>query len=150
MFMEFSGLTAATLSRKSSSDKTLNCPFIKRKFQSLVILFHFIHYLLMAVERLSLIVVMRPTLCFSAGASHRGGLFCYGAWALEHGLQQLWSTTLVAPWHVDLPGPGIEPVSPALAGGLPTLDHLGSPEMPFWRSIYSASWVRTPCKTEFS
>ena len=62
MFMEFTGLTAATLSRKSSSDKTLNCPFIKRKFQSLVILFHFIHYLLMAVERRSLIVVMRPTL----------------------------------------------------------------------------------------
>ena len=32
--------------------------------------------------------------------------------------QPLWCTGLVAPWHVwDLRGPGIKPVSPALAGG---------------------------------
>ena len=30
--------------------------------------------------------------------------------------QQLWRTGLVAPRHVDLPGPGLELVSPALAG----------------------------------
>ena len=34
--------------------------------------------------------------------------------------QYLWHTGLVAPWHVGLPGPGLEPVSPALAGGFLT------------------------------
>ena len=33
------------------------------------------------------------------------------------GLQELWRTGLFAPRHVEFPGPGIEPVSPALTGG---------------------------------
>ena len=34
-----------------------------------------------------------------------------------HRLQELWCLGLVALWHVDLPGPGIETVSSTLAGG---------------------------------
>ena len=34
-----------------------------------------------------------------------------------HRLQELWCLGLVALWYVDLPGPGIEPVSSTLAGG---------------------------------
>ena len=80
------------------------------------------------------------TLHCSARSSHWGGFSCcgaraLGAWAsvvVAHGLQQLW---LVALQHRlsscgaraqllrcmwDLPGPGLEPVSTALAGGFLT------------------------------
>ena len=47
-------------------------------------------------------------LCCGAPASHCGGFSCCGARALgtqasvvvAHGLQQLWRTGLVVPWHV--------------------------------------------------
>ena len=49
------------------------------------------------------------------------------AWA-----QQLWHTGLVAPWHVDLPRPGIEPMSPALTGRFLTTAQPGkSQDFPF-------------------
>ena len=72
------------------------------------------------------------TLRCGAGASHCGGFSWCGVQALgaqaqqlwlvgsRAQAQQLWCTSLVAPWHVDLPRPGLEPVSPALAGGFPT------------------------------
>ena len=50
---------------------------------------------------------------------------------LGAGPQQFWPTGLIALWHVwDLPGPGIEPVSPALAGGLLSTMPLGK-SIPF-------------------
>ena len=49
-------------------------------------------------------------------ASHCGHFFCCRAWALECGLSSCgtWAYSLPSMW--DLPGPGIKPVSPALAG----------------------------------
>ena len=50
-----------------------------------------------------------------------------GSLLAEHRLQQLWWTGLVAPQHVDLPGPGTEPMSPALVGGFFTTEPAGKP-----------------------
>ena len=44
---------------------------------------------------------------------------------------------LVAPWHVDLPGPGLEPVSPALAGGFLTTVPPGKPISGFFDDGHS-------------
>ena len=88
----------------------------------------------------------RATLHCGARVSHCGGFSCGGAqavgarasvvvahrlsscgtWALEHRLSSsgAWPELLRGMW--DLPGPGIEPVSPALAGRfltILTLDH---------------------------
>ena len=53
--------------------------------------------------------------------------FCYGAQ-----VQQLWHASLAAPQHVDLPRPGIEPVSPASAGRFLIT---GPPGQPFYSSF---------------
>ena len=60
-----------------------------------------------------------------------------------------WAQLLLGMW--DLPGPGMEPVSPALAGRVPSLCHQGNPErwcltslfhFPFCLSkYYHLSWV---------
>ena len=43
---------------------------------------------------------------------------------------------LVVLWHVGLPGPGIEPLFPALSGGFPDTGSPGkSPKLPFLRII---------------
>ena len=75
-----------------------------------------------------------------ARASHCGGFSCCGAWALgawasvvvarrlsscssrapEHGLSSCGAQAQLLPGMWDLPGPGLEPVSPALAGGFLT------------------------------
>ena len=92
------------------------------------------------------------TLRCGARASHCGGLSCCGAWALG-----AWAPAVVAlglsicgSWALerrlsscgaraqlcrgmwDPPGPGPEPMSPALAGGLPTTVPPGKPcKLPF-------------------
>ena len=43
------------------------------------------------------------------------------------GPQLLWLVGLVAQRHVDPPGPGMEPLSPALAGGFFTIEPRGKP-----------------------
>ena len=70
------------------------------------------------------------------GASPRAGFSCCGAWA--PGLQKLWYEGLAAWWH--LPGPGIKPVSPALAGRLPTTGAPGT----FW-VVFSLPTLGTEC-----
>ena len=77
-----------------------------------------------AVLRLSLVAVSGATLPCGARASHCGGFSCCGARALgtwasvvvARGLSSCgtWAQLLCGMW--DLPGPGLEPVSPALAG----------------------------------
>ena len=82
---------------------------------------------------------MGATLPCSARASHCGGFSCCGAravgvWAsvvvahglsscslraVEHKCSSCWMG-LVAPWHVGSSWTGIEPMSPALAGGFLT------------------------------
>ena len=88
------------------------------------------------------------TLRCGAGASHCGGFSCCGAWALgtrasvvvAHGLSSCgsralehrlsscgaWAQLLRGMW--DPPGPGLKPVSPALAGGFLTTAPPGKPK----------------------
>ena len=87
------------------------------------------------------------TLCCGARASHCGGFSCcgaraLGAWAsvvvacglsscgsqaVERRLSSCgaWAYLLHGMW--DLPGPGLEPMSPALAGGFLTTEPPGKP-----------------------
>ena len=87
-------------------------------------------------------------LCCCARASHCGGFSCCraqalgarapvvvarglsscGWWALERRLSSCgaWAQLLRSMW--DLPGPGLEPVSPALAGGFLTTAPPGKPD----------------------
>ena len=87
------------------------------------------------------------TLCCGARASHFSGFSCCGAWLQVRGLHYLWHTGSVVVarglqsagfsscgawaqllhgmWY--LTGPGLEPVSPALAGGLLTTAPPGKP-----------------------
>ena len=48
--------------------------------------------------------------------------------ALQHRPQSWGAVAFVAPRHVDLPGPGVKPVSPALAGGFFTTEPPGKPK----------------------
>ena len=52
-----------------------------------------------------------------AWVSHRSGFSCCGAWAAG---PRGFCTSVAAPRHVDLPGPGIKPTSLALAIGFLT------------------------------
>ena len=45
----------------------------------------------------------------------------------------------------DLPGPGLEPVSPALAGGFLTTDHQGSPVSAFLRQAVMCTNISSAC-----
>ena len=67
-----------------------------------------------------------------AGASRRGGLqrgllLLGSSGSGAHSLQQLRHSGLVVPWQWDLPGPGIEPLSPALTGRFFTTGPPGKP-----------------------
>ena len=57
---------------------------------------------------------------WSVWASHRGGSSCCGAWALEHRLNSCGTRAQLLFGTWDLPGSGMEPVSPALAGRFST------------------------------
>ena len=65
------------------------------------------------------------TLHCSARASSCSGFSWCRAWALgaqasvdaATQAQELWHMGLCVPWHVNLPGPGIKPTSPALSVG---------------------------------
>ena len=53
----------------------------------------------------------------------------------------------VAPWHVDLPGPGMEPMSPALAGRFLFTVPPGKSSAPFSRKCKSISMEEgLPCQ----
>ena len=92
---------------------------------------------------------VRATLSCGVQASCCGGFSCCGAWALgawasvvvAHGLSSCgaWAQLLHGMW--DLPGPGLKPVSPALAGGFLTTAPPGKPNryiFNYKRHIYSA------------
>ena len=83
----------------------------------------------------SLVVVSRG--CSSCGvqASHCGGFSCGGAQALEHGHSSCGKQASLSHGIWDLPGPGIEPLCPALAGGFFTTGPPGKPLEWFLMSI---------------
>ena len=76
---------------------------------------------------------MGATLCCGARASHCGGFSCcgaraLGAWAsvaVARGLSSCGAQALLFRGMWDLPRPGIEPVSPELAGGFLTTEPPG-------------------------
>ena len=67
------------------------------------------------------------TLGCGVRAPHCGGFSCCGARALERRLSSCgtWAQLFCGMW--DLPGPGLEPMSPALAGGFLTTAPPGKP-----------------------
>ena len=75
----------------------------------------------------------------SVWASHCGGFSCCGAWALgmwasvvvAHGLSSCGSRAYLLCGMWDLPRPGLEPVSPALAGGFLVTVPPGKPKTLF-------------------
>ena len=70
------------------------------------------------------------------------GLSSCGSWALEHRLNSCgtWALLLCSMW--DLPAPGIEPVSPALAGGFLSPAPLGTSVMDACTRPISLSFSR--------
>ena len=60
------------------------------------------------------------TLPCGAWASHCSCFSCCGEWALERRLSSCGTRAQLLHGMWDLPGPGLEPMSPALAGGLLT------------------------------
>ena len=65
-------------------------------------------------------------------ASHYHGLSCCGAQAQTRRLSNCGSRAQLLSGMWDLPRPGLEPVSPALAGRLPTTAPPGKPYPSFW------------------
>ena len=55
------------------------------------------------------------------------GLRSCGSWALEHRLRRCDAQVYLLCGIWDLPRPGIEPMSPALAGGFFTIEPRGKP-----------------------
>ena len=76
---------------------------------------------------LSLVAVTRGYCSCGAQASHRGGFSCCRTQALARGLRGCgtWALLLGGMW--DLPRPGIEPLSPSLAGSFLTTGPPGKP-----------------------
>ena len=66
------------------------------------------------------------------------GLSSCGLWALEHRLSSCGTRAQLLRGMWDLPGPGLEPVSPALAGGFLTTEPPGKPLPGFLRQCLSA------------
>ena len=121
--------------------------FYKFYLLLLLLLFFWLHWVFVAARRLSLVVASRATLCCSARASHCSGFSCCRAQALGEqgsvvvahrlsscGLRALerrlsscgaWAQLLRGMW--DLPGPGLEPMCPALAGRFLTTAPPGKP-----------------------
>ena len=82
----------------------------------------------------------------SVRTSHCGGFSCCGARALGTGAQQWPHPACSSMWH--LPGPGIEPTSPASIGGFLTTGSLGKSHRPW--GIFKANhrrtrWSTSPC-----
>ena len=81
--------------------------------------------------------------CGSRALEHR--LSGCGSRALEHRLSGCGSRTLLHSGMWDLPGPGIEPVSPELAGGFLTTRPPGKPSPSLWYVWrFIKEWVQKP------
>ena len=115
----------------------------------LLIIFGCVGSLLLHAGFLQLQRVGGATLRCSARASHCGGFSCCGAWAVgmrasvvvayelsncgsrvpERRLSSCGAQAQLLRSMWDLPGPGLEPVSPALAGGFLTTAPPGKPHI---------------------
>ena len=68
------------------------------------------------------------------------GLSSCGSWALERRLSSCGARAELLHGMWDLPGPGLEPVSPASVGGLPTTAPPGKPTIVFLILCFSRGW----------
>ena len=113
--------------------------FLKNKFIYLFIIFGCVRSLLLHAGFLLIVASGDYSLLQCAGFSLRWllllrstgsrlmGFSSYGAWALECRLGSCGVRAQLLHGMWDLPGPGLEPVSPALAGGFLTTAPLGKP-----------------------
>ena len=72
------------------------------------------------------------------------GLSGFGSWALELGLSSCGAQALLLRGMWDLPGSGIEPLSPALAGGFFTTEPPGEPcvQVFLWTYVFVSYILR--------
>ena len=78
-------------------------------------------------------------LLYGTGCRHAGFSSC-GSWALESRLGSCGARTWLFCGMWDLPGPGIEPMSPALAGGFSTTAPQGKPS-PSFLKCFLYYWI---------
>ena len=130
----------------------LKCISFFKKFIYLFIylfIYFWLHWVFIAARGLSLVAASGATLRCSAWASHCGGFSCCrawalgswtsvavacglsscGSWALERRLSSCGAQAQLVCGMCDLPRPGLEPVSPALAGGFLTTAPPGKPNV---------------------
>ena len=125
-------------------------------FYKFILFFQFwLRWVFFVVCRLSLVAVsggysslqfagfsLQWLLLFQSTGSRRTGFSSCGLRALERRLSSCdaWDQLLRSMW--DLPGPGLEPVSPALAGGFLTTVPTEKPSHPLYDATYSVFfWV---------
>ena len=79
--------------------------------------------------------------CCRAQSPERGVFSSRSSQGLAHGLSScgVWAYLLLGMW--DLPGSGIEPVSPALAGGFFNTESPGKPRDHSWRTSVMNKWI---------
>ena len=120
---------------------SFSCLCFFKKFYLFIHLFIFwLSWVFVAARRLSLVVVSRGysslrctgfslrwlLLLWSTG-SKRAGFSSCGSWALERRLSSCGARAQLLRGMWDLAGPGLDPVSPALAGGFLTTVPPGKP-----------------------
>ena len=127
--------------------------FLKNLF--ILLIYFWLRWVFVAARRFSLVGESGATLRCGERASHCCGFSHCGARALgvrasivaAHGLRSCgtWAQLLSGLW--DLPGPGLEPMSPALAGGFSTTAPPGKPDSSFltglWASLVFSIYL--PC-----
>ena len=113
-------------------------PFFFFKFT--LFIYFWLHWVFVAVRRLSLVVAsggysllqcagfsLQWLLLLRSTGSRREGFSSFGAWALERRLSSCSARAQLLYSMWDLPGSGLEPMSPALAGGFLTTAPPGKP-----------------------
>ena len=92
---------------------------VKAIFSKLIIIYFWLSWVFIAIHRLSLVAVSMGLLSSNGlWAFHQGGFSCWRTWALGCvGFNSCVTWSYLPRGMRNLPGPGIKPVSPALAGG---------------------------------
>ena len=115
-------------------------------------IYFWLHWVFVAVRGLSLVAVSRGhsslqcvafslrwlLLWWSTGSRCAGFGSC-GSRTPERRLSSYGARAQLLCSMWDLPGPGLEPMSPALAGGFSTTAPSGKPEVPSWSIIKNCS-----------
>ena len=141
-------MTCPLLNLCYSLNRNITCTFFFLIY--LFNLFYFwLHWVFVAARGLSLVAasggysslqcvglsLQWPLLFWSMGSRHAGFSSC-GSWALESRLSSRAAQAQLLHGMWDLPGPGLEPLSPALAGRSPTTAPPGKPPRTYFKTIY--------------